>query len=200
MTIRTNENALIPRPETEELVYRIIKGTESRPGRVLDLCTGSGCIALALKKAFPEAHITGLDNSIKALELARINGEINQLEVKWLREDILQAESAQLHGKYDLVVSNPPYVLMSEKASMEKNVLDFEPHSALFVQDTDPLIFYKAIARLSQEILCDGGTIWLEINERFGRNISNLMASSGFTKTIIHKDIHEKERFIEARY
>ncbi len=199
LTIRIDENALIPRPETEELVYRIINGLKRPPGHILDLCTGSGCIALALKKEFPEAHVTGLDNSIRALDLARINGEVNQLEVEWMLEDILIAESTRFPEKIDLVVSNPPYVLMSEKTQMDKNVLDFEPHSALFVEDTDPLVFYSAIARLSKKILKVGGTLWLEINERFGPELASLLESSGFTHTTIHKDIHEKERFIEAQ-
>jgi release factor glutamine methyltransferase len=199
MTIHIDENALIPRPETEELVYRIIHSTEHPPLQILDLCTGSGCIALALKKEFPKALVSGLDNSIRALELARRNSEMNQLEVNWIRADILSPETTFPPVKYDLVVCNPPYVLMSEKAQMDRNVLDFEPHGALFVEDDDPLVFYSAVARLSPEILSENGTIWLEINERFGREVSILLEDSGFNLTTIYKDIHEKERFIQAR-
>ncbi len=199
LSIRINEDALIPRPETEEMVHRIISGTKTPPGRILDLCTGSGCIALALKNAFPNAHVTGLDNSAKALKLARSNGEENQLEVDWVHGDLLSAESMPIAGEYDLVVSNPPYVRMSEMALMEENVLDFEPHSALFVADEDPLVFYKAIARLTPEILPAGSTVWLEINEIFGAEVADLFENSGFKQTTIYKDIHEKERFIQAR-
>ncbi len=199
LSIRINEDALIPRSETEELVHRIINGTKKPPERILDLCTGSGCIALALKNAFPEAHVTGLDNSIKALKLARSNGEKNQLEVEWVHGDLLSTDSLPIAGKFDLVVSNPPYVRMSEKALMEENVLDFEPHSALFVADEDPLVFYKAIARLTPEILPAGSTVWLEINEIFGAEVADLFENSGFKQTLIYKDIHEKERFIQAR-
>ncbi|MFO7669057.1 MAG: peptide chain release factor N(5)-glutamine methyltransferase [Bacteroidales bacterium] len=199
VTIHIDENALIPRPETEELVYRIIHSTKHPPLHILDLCTGSGCIALALKNEFPSARVSGLDNSIRALELARKNGEMNQLEVNWIQGDILSLESTLFPVKYDLVVCNPPYVLMSEKTLMERNVLDYEPHAALFVEDHDPLVFYSAIARLSPEILPESGTLWLEINERFGREVSGLLEDSGFTQIIIYKDIHEKERFIKAR-
>lgn len=199
LTININENALIPRPETEEMVYKIIQGMKQPPGHILDLCSGSGCIALALKKEFPKARVTGLDNSIKALELARMNSKINHLEVEWIHADILLAEPSIFTNKYDLIVSNPPYVLMSEMAMMDKNVLDFEPQSALFVEDTDPLIFYSAIARLSQKILAEGASLWFEINEKFGRETASLSSALGFTQTIIHKDIHEKERFIESR-
>ena len=199
LTLHIDENGLIPRPETEELVDRIIKGTKDPPGFILDLCTGSGAIALALKKAFPDSHVTGLDNSLLALNLARKNSEINQLEVEWIQGDILTAETSLFTKKYDLVVSNPPYVMKSEKALMEKNVLDFEPHSALFVEDADPLIFYSAIANLSGKILLKGASLWFEINERFGQDLTRLMVDSGFTQITIHKDIHEKDRFIEVK-
>jgi len=199
LIIQIDENGLIPRPETEELVDRIIKGRKDPPGFILDLCTGSGAIALALKKAFPNSHVTGLDNSPMALNLAMKNSVNNQLEVEWIQGDILTAEASLFPDKYDLLVSNPPYVLKSEKALMEKNVLDFEPHSALFVEDADPLVFYKAIASLSGKILSKGASLWFEINERFGHDLTRLMKDSGFTQVTIHKDIHEKERFIEVK-
>lgn len=199
LTIHIDENALIPRPETEEMVQLIIRKMKDSPTNILDLCTGSGCIALALKKEFPEAMVSGLDNSRPALKLARINGEKNQLEVQWLQEDVLHIKASLLPAKYDLVLSNPPYVLESEKAQMDKNVLDFEPHAALFVEEKDPLLFYRAISQLAPEILSPGGSVWLEINERFGAQVASLMIEAGFSQTIIHKDIHEKERFIEAR-
>lgn len=199
LRLHINENALIPRQETEELVHRIIKGAGDSPAQILDLCSGSGCIALALKMAFPEAKVSGLEISPGALVLARENGELNQLKVNWVKADLLHAAEIPLEGKYDLIVSNPPYVLMSEKALMEKNVLDFEPHSALFVENDNPLEFYRAIGSLSSEILVDKGVLWLEINERFGPHVSELLKDSGFKQITVHKDIHEKERFVEAR-
>lgn len=199
LSIHIDENALIPRPETEEMVYRIISNLNKYPERIIDLGTGSGCIALALKKAFPRARVTGIDISLKALELAEINGQSNHLEVKWIQGDIL-TEKLPVSGEiFDLVVGNPPYVLNREKKDMDRHVLDFEPHTALFVEDDDPLIFYSSIARLSKDIIRSGGTIWLEINENFGPEVARLMTGSGFSRTKIHKDIHEKERFIEAR-
>ncbi len=120
--------------------------------------------------------------------------------MEWIHGDILSEKPIFSPGnKYDLVVSNPPYVLNREKKLMDRNVLDFEPHGALFVKDSDPLIFYNAIARLSPDILLTGGSVWLEINEKFGPDVASMMAGAGFTQTTIHKDIHEKERFIEAR-
>ena len=200
LLIRINEKALIPRPETEEMVYEIIKKQLASPERIIDLGTGSGCIALALKKNFPDALTTGLDISVQALELAQINADQNQLDVDWIQGDILSGESIPKQKNFDLIVSNPPYVLNQEKSLMDHNVLDFEPHGALFVEDSDPLIFYSAIARLSAKILTSRGTVWLEINERFGAEVASLMSAEGFTHTSIHKDIHEKERFIEARF
>lgn len=197
--LRVDERALIPRPETEEMVHAIVNDIKNPPYNILDLGSGSGCIALALKKAFPEAGVTGLDISPGALELARINSENNQLEVNWIQGDILDGELKLTHDKFDLVVSNPPYVRFSEKKMMERNVLDFEPHSALFVDDDNPLLFYKAIVSLSAGISSPGAWIWLEINEKFGREVSSILAQSGYSQIAIQKDIHEKDRFIRAR-
>ncbi len=200
LNIRIDENVLVPRPETEEMIYKIAGNQPGTPGRIIDMGTGSGCIALALKKQYPNAQVTGLELSPEALNLARLNGKHNHLEVQWIQGDILGDNPLNGHSKFDLIVSNPPYVLNREKSMMDRNVLDFEPHAALFVEDSDPLIFYRALARLSGASLSSNGTVWLEINENFGADVARLMSDSGFTQTFIHKDIHEKQRFIEARF
>ena len=205
INIAVNENVLIPRPETEEMVYRIINSTTIPPSCVIDLGTGSGCIALALKKAFPSAEVTGVDRSVPALALARENGENNGLEVAWMTGDmldpvaLLHGDSPFRPGAVDLVVSNPPYVTRVESGAMDRNVLDFEPRDALFVEEDDPLQYYRTIGIFAREALRAGGVLWIEINERFGRETAALMGSSGFQGITIHRDIHEKERFIEAR-
>ena len=199
LTIKVNENVLIPRPETEEMVCRIIENRGGAPSRILDLGTGSGCIALALKKHFQHATVAGLEWSKPALDLARQNGEHNELEVEWIHGNMLDPSTMDRFMEYDLVVSNPPYVLTEEKAQMERNVLDFEPANALFVENNDPLKYYRAIAACSTQILSAGGTLWIEINERFGADTSHLLAEAGLKSITIHKDIHEKERFIQAR-
>jgi len=199
LTISVNENVLIPRPETEEMVYQIFKKTRLPPTRILDLGTGSGCIALALKKQFPESHVSALEKDKESLKIALINGIDNQLDVEFIPGDMLDRKSLLPLGKFDLIVSNPPYVLRGEKRLMDRNVLEYEPHTALFVEDEKPLLFYSAIAQQTPSILSKGGIVWLEINERFGKEVARLMTESGFTQINIHKDIHEKERFIEAR-
>ena len=143
--------------------------------------------------------VTGVEKSPGALDLARQNSKKNQLSVKWIEADLLRPEKIHLGEKFDLIVSNPPYVMECEKAEMEKNVLDFEPHDALFVEDHDPLVFYKIIGRLSSDILASKGVLWLEINEKFGCQVKETLEETGFTQIKILKDIHEKERFIEAR-
>jgi release factor glutamine methyltransferase len=198
LAIMVNENVLIPRPETEEMVYRIMKSKDGPPSMIIDLGTGSGCIALALKKHFQNAMVSGIELSEPALDLARRNGFHNELDVEWIQGDMLDPGSLDLHRKYDLVVSNPPYVLAEEQDQMERNVLDYEPYPALFVQDNDPLKYYRAISTCSCNILSAGGTLWVEINERFGADTSRLLEEAGLKKITIHKDIHEKERFIQA--
>lgn len=199
LNIRVDENVLIPRPETEEMVYRIIERMAEPPARILDLGTGSGCIALALKKAFPGASVTGLELSGPALDLARRNGLHNGIEVEWIEGDLLDPGIQDQLGVFDLVVSNPPYVLSEEKEQMGRNVLAYEPHAALFVEDWDPFRYYRAIADLAARNLSFGGVLWVEINERFGVETARLLNEAGFSRTMIIKDIHEKERFIEAR-
>lgn len=199
MQLKVNEDVLIPRPETEEMVHRIVTHHDRTPERIMDLGTGSGCIALALKKQFPEASVSGFDMSRDALKVASDNARMNGLEVHWTEGNLLNEATWSNPGRYDLIVSNPPYVLESERRLMKENVLDFEPGEALFVSDEDPLEYYRAILSFCSRHLSDGGSLWLEINERLGNDTARLVRKAGFSKVEILKDIHEKERFIRAQ-
>ncbi len=194
-----NENVLIPRPETEEMIYKIIEKITVPPSSILDLGTGSGCIALSLKKQYPAAGVSGLDFSIAALDMASANGDANALNVNWIRGDMLEPTTLDKKGTFDLIVSNPPYVLNSEKAFMDLNVLEYEPSEALFVENSDPLIYYHAIAAIAISALSEKGELWVEINERLGTETALVLEGAGLSDITIHKDIHEKERYIQAR-
>ena len=197
-----NESVLIPRPETEEMVHHILSGERQAWDRIMDLGTGSGCLALALKKEHPEAAVYGMDLSREALDVARENGRLNGLDVHWVEGDIFQAGEWAGRGDFsqgfDLVVSNPPYVLDSEKALMEDHVLHHEPGRALFVRDQDPLIYYRAILNFCRQYLRNGGQLWMEINERFGEELAQMCREEGMNPVRIMKDIHEKLRYIYA--
>ena len=195
---------LIPRPETAELVERINKPTQTLPeGRalkVLDVGTGSGCIAIALKKAHPSWSVTGIDISPEAIAIAWENARRNKVEVNFQVADIFDFNEE--NPKYDIVVSNPPYICESEKTSMRPNVLNFELSTALFVPDSDPLLFYRRIAELFSLPLEGKGRergLFFEINEAFGEELMQLLDSLGYTDIQIHKDIYGKDRIIEAR-
>jgi len=197
-TIKVNNATLIPRPETEELVDLIIKENRNFTGKITDIGTGSGCIAISLKKNLALAQVTGLDISENALAVARSNAILNDVAVSFISSDILHPDQAKIPS-VDIIVSNPPYVLESEKQHMRRNVLDFEPHMALFVPDSDPLVFYKAIINLSEKKLAKGGKIYLEINEAKGNEILRLLDLSGFYDTTIILDINGKNRFVKGR-
>jgi release factor glutamine methyltransferase len=196
-TIKVNKTTLIPRPETEELVDLIVKENPDFRGRIIDIGTGSGCIAIALKKTLPESDVTGIDISDGALEMASSNALLNNAEVSFLKVDIFQFDTA-LFPRAGILVSNPPYVTESEKQFMKANVLDFEPHSALFVPDDDPLIFYRKIVNLSVEILIPGGKLYFEINEKKGLEICSLLESAGYSEVKIVDDINGKNRFVKG--
>ncbi len=198
LKIHLNQQVLIPRPETEEMVYRIISETLSPPLRVLDVGTGSGCIALALKQRFPEATVYGMDVSGEALEMARLNAAHHFLEVRWLQADIRGALQEEVSRDFDLIVSNPPYVLESQRAAMEDNVLRFEPGQALFADRNHPLELYGKIGEFASRHLHPGGTLWVEINEQLGEETAKTIQQSGLGEVTILRDIHEKERFIKA--
>lgn len=192
---------LIPRPETAELVERInVQMVNDQMVNVLDIGTGSGCIALALKKAHPSWSVTGIDISPEAIAIARENARRNKVEVNFQVADIFDFNEE--NPKYDLVVSNPPYICESEKNSMRPNVLNFEPSSALFVPDADPLRFYRRIAELFSLPLEGKGRergLFFEINEAYGPQLSAMLDRLGYTDIQIHKDIYGKDRIIEAR-
>ena len=195
---------LIPRPETAELVERINLKSEiinlKSQIHVLDVGTGSGCIAIALKKAHPSWSVTGIDISPEAIAIARENARRNNVEVNFQVVDIFDFN--EKNPKSDIVVSNPPYICESEKSSMRPNVLNFEPSSALFVPDSDPLLFYRRIAELFSLPLKGKGRergLFFEINEAYGEELKQLLERLGYTDIQIHKDIYGKDRIIEAR-
>ena len=193
-----NENVLIPRPETEELVQWIIKDNEKKDSiiPILDIGTGSGAIAVALAKKIKKTEVYALDISVNALQLAKKNAQINNVSIQFINEDIL-AENRILPSKFACIVSNPPYVRNSEKAQMQANVLDYEPHVALFVEDTNPLIFYEAIAKVAEKYLLPDGAIYVEINEALPDETEMLFRQFGF-KTMVRTDINEKPRMLKA--
>lgn len=201
ISLKVNSHVLIPRPETEELC-RIIKSdlenTENRSFSLLDVGTGSGCIALDLKSNFPDSQVTGIDASQDAIGLARLNASDNFCEVSLHVADILNPSDCAVIGMFDVIVSNPPYVTVGEKELMHKNVLDFEPASALFVPDDDPLLFYRAIANLAVSHLYKPGRLYFEINKQFGTMVCQLIQSFGFEHAEPLCDIHGKERFVRA--
>lgn len=227
MKFCVNENVLIPRPETQELVEKLAvnsyqfssfrqkrSGVETRAKRelsplvkkspanisILDIGTGSGCIAISLAKLIPNSDVTAVDVSEKALEVARKNAETNEVNVTFIKDDILNPQNRDLlNGQFDIIVSNPPYVCESEKSEMRANVLDYEPSTALFVSDNDPLIFYRKILEFAQKALKPSGEIWFEINEKFGKETAELCHSEGFKNVEIIRDFRERERILRAR-
>jgi release factor glutamine methyltransferase len=195
-----NENTLIPRPETEELVDWII--VESRKSKVesfkiLDIGTGSGCIAISLAKNLPNAQVSAIDVSEKALATARRNAGINNVEVNFILKNILETEV--LDEQYDIIVSNPPYVRNLEKEEIKPNVLEYEPHLALFVDDNDALLFYRKIAELAKKHLSENGKLYFEINQYLGKETVELLEGMRFKNVILKKDIYENDRMISCQ-
>ena len=205
MRFFVNENVLIPRPETEEMVKMIefyaCKACLAPTGcDVLDIGTGSGCIAISLAKLLKNSVVTAVDVSEKALEVAKKNAKANNVNVRFVLDDILNPQNPKLiDNQYDIIVSNPPYVCESEKSEMRANVLDYEPSSALFVSDNDPLIFYRKILEFAQKTLTSNGEVWFEINERFGKETKDLCIEKGFEKVEIIKDFRERDRILKAK-
>lgn len=197
LTFNVNENTLIPRPETEELVEWIINSVEAdKLIRILDIGTGSGCIGITLAKELPNAQVTLMDVSPKALEMATRNAKENGVEVQAILQDVLALE--QLPAQYDVIVSNPPYVRNLEKVEIKKNVLDYEPHLALFVEDDDALIFYRKIATLANDNLQERGMLFYEINQYLGAETVALFESLLFTAIELRKDMVGNDRMIKA--
>ncbi len=195
-TISVDKNVLIPRPETAELVDLIEKKVPKN-ARLLDIGTGSGCIAIALAKRLPEAHITACDISDDALNLAKKNAEQNGVKIDFEKIDILNAP--EISQKFDAIVSNPPYVMQREKSQMQPNVLDYEPALALFVADDNPLIFYDRIADFAKTSLANNGKLFFEINHLLAHETAELMLEKGFNSAELVKDSFEKERFLIVR-
>jgi release factor glutamine methyltransferase len=198
LKLAVNDTVLIPRPETEELTDYILKDCPFPEPFILDIGTGSGAIAVTLAKKLPAANVYASDISDKAILTAEKNAESNGTSVKFIRHDILNLSGWNNIPSFDVIVSNPPYIRLSEKKFMEKNVLDYEPQEALFVNDNDPLIYYRAIRNFAMKHLKSGGLIYLEINESLGFKTASLFSSPGFLSTVVMKDLQEKDRFIKT--
>ena len=198
---KVNENVLIPRPETSELVHFIVNGQRSTVNSqrsILDIGTGSGCIAISLAKLLPQNKVFALDISEKALEVAKENAINNDADVTFIHDDILSLKN-KIDTKFDIIVSNPPYVRELEKAEMRDNVLNWEPHNALFVSDNDPLIFYRKILEFAKTHLNENGEVWFEINEYLGKEMTELCNEMGFSQVEVFNDFRGKERVCSVR-
>ena len=189
LPFHVSRDVLIPRPETEQLVRLIVNDFSSCPSpRILDIGTGSGCIAISLASLLPASCVTALDVSSSALRVAADNATLNHVSVSWTCVDILSSEAESCLEQYDCIVSNPPYIMEHEQLEMDASVLDYEPHKALFVPDTDPLLFYRRIVQLAKSHLMAGGWLYFEINEQCGDAMLELLNSAGFSQTTIIKD------------
>jgi len=198
LKFKVNEHTLIPRQETELLVYKIIELNKNRKSiNILDIGTGTGCIAISLAKNL-NANITAIDFSEKAIETAKQNARINNVNVKFEIFNIIKNKEQICDVNYDIIVSNPPYVTNIEKKQMQKNVLDFEPHSALFVDNDNPLEFYYAITKFAKHNLKQNGQLWFEINEQFGEETKNILKNDGFKNLQIINDLNEKNRIVSG--
>ncbi len=202
LEFEVNENVLIPRQETEELVEWILASQKSKAEsdklNILDIGTGSGCIAIALAKNLPNAQVFAIDVSEKALATAKKNAEVNKVKITFLEKNILKTDD--LEQQFDIIVSNPPYVRNLEKLEIKKNVLDNEPHLALFVEDYDALIFYKKIADLAQKNMTENGQLFFEINQYLGKEMVDLLEIMNFSTIELRKDIYGNDRMMKAGF
>ena len=197
MPFVVNRHVLIPRPETQDLVEWIAEeDQQTNPCRLLDMGTGSGCIAISLAKKLPHVQVEAWDISGEALQVARQNALNNQVKVDFHQQDILSASPGI--AEWNVIVSNPPYITNKEKAEMEANVLNWEPHTALFVPDHDPLLFYRKIAQLGMSMLVNGGALYFEINRAYGTETIAMLQALGYENIIIRKDRFNNERMIKA--
>ncbi len=196
-TFKVNEHTLIPRPETEELVEWILQSVSpARPLQILDVGTGSGCIGLTLAKELPQSKVTLLDVSADALAVAKENASALQVSVDCIQQDILAV--GELKQKYDIIVSNPPYIRQLEKVEIKPNVMDYEPHTALFVEDQDPLIFYRKIAQLAYTHLNSEGLLFYEINQYLGKEMVELLDAIGFKNSELRRDLLGNDRMTKS--
>jgi len=200
LKFKVNSSVLIPRSETEELVFWALDSAKRDADgdfNIIDLGTGSGCIPIAIKKNLPQAEVSACDISPEAIETAIGNAVLNQTEVHFFHADILSPKFSLLPLTFNIIISNPPYITDSEKRSMHKNVLEHEPHTALFVPDENPLLYYKSIADFALKHLSNKGFLFLEINEALGKETEKMLQNKGF-RTEHRKDIHGKDRMIKA--
>lgn len=201
---KVNNDVLIPRPETEELVEWIVKDVRNSHKfnaqhstlKILDIGTGSGCIPISLAKELPQAKLSSVDISAKAIETAKLNAKLNSVNVEFFQQDILATE--RLDEKYDVIVSNPPYVRNLEKQEMQQNVLAYEPAIALYVEDEDSLLFYRKIAQLAKKALTENGTLYFEINQYLTEEMKQLLQTEGFQQIEFKKDIYKNDRMCKA--
>lgn len=196
-----DESVLIPRPETEELVEWIIKDHKHHDGdlKILDIGTGSGCIAIALKKFLPLSEVWAVDVSAAAIDVATRNAESNNVKINFMQQDILCVDKIVESNFFEIIVSNPPYVRESEKSEMLNNVLNNEPAQALFVEDADPLLFYRRIAEIGRNSLSSSGSLYLEINQYLGGETKGLLVETGFKEVILRQDLNGNDRMIRAQ-
>jgi release factor glutamine methyltransferase len=202
LDFKVSSAVLIPRPETEELVQWILETMKgSQPQIVLDIGTGSGCIPVTIKTEKPSSKLFAIDISADALAIAQANAQVNNVKVKFVEADILDLHADEIINQtYHIIISNPPYVTETDKLQMHTNVTDFEPHTALFVSDTNPLIFYKAIIDFASEHLFPGGCLFFEINESYGMETLEMMKQKGFVNAELRQDLMGKDRMIRAQW
>ena len=205
LPFKVNKNVLIPRPETEELVDLIIRSVTSlevdKPVKILDIGTGSGCIAIALAKNLPNAKVYALDVSKEALKVAKQNAEINKVDINFIEASILDDTchlAFEAESNFDIIVSNPPYVRNLEKEEIKPNVLDNEPHLALFVEDDNPLLFYREITNFAIKKLKDKGSLYFEINQYLGEETQQLLIDANFEAIELLKDLNGNDRMLKA--
>jgi release factor glutamine methyltransferase len=213
LPFKVNPSVLIPRPETEELVDWVLKSLKPETGslrsdlhsqtsipKILDIGTGSGCIAISLKKHLLQAKVDAVDKFIDALKTAESNAILNQTEINFVQADILKEPELVSDTDYSIVISNPPYITPAEKNDMHANVLDYEPHSALFIPEENPLIFYHHITAFAKAHLINGGLLFFEINESFGKEIVEFLENEGFNNVELRKDLQGKDRMVKSEF
>lgn len=200
MTFHVDGSVLIPRPETEELVLWAEQcAADHRNPRILDVCTGSGCIAIVLAAHLPQAKVTALDISHAAIETAQRNASMNGVRIRFIEDDALNGVPSLAGETFDIIVSNPPYIPHSEIESMHVNVTRYEPHEALFVDDADPLVFYRAIARAARTMLSEGGSLFFEVHEAWAERTAEMLRGEGFGQTEVRNDLFGKPRMTCSR-
>ncbi len=198
LRLKVTPATLIPRPETLELVDWIVDDGVGDDAKILDIGTGSGCIAISLALRIPHAHVAAWDISVDALDVARTNADCYGAKVEFQHRNALIA--CDMSPCFTTIVSNPPYICECERIDMERNVLDYEPATALFVPDTDPLLFYRALAQRGKELLLPGGSIYMEINRAYGQDVVALFEGQGYTNVTLRKDVYGNDRMVKADF